>query len=214
MKSDPEFPLSPGSSTLGASWTEAGALILIKAATPLRPLDFSKVSVQRPGEQAGHPDQCCPVLDEFRKAVAMAKGSFGLAMLVLAVAVGLATPSHAQAPGTVNVVFAKAGLIVGAGGGRGVLTYRGRDYPFRVSGLSLGITIGASAMRLTGRVSGLRELRDFSGIYDAVGAGGALVGGFGGVQLTNKKGVMITLQGLEAGLEFAANRSGIRISLQ
>jgi hypothetical protein len=144
----------------------------------------------------------------------MAKRSFGLAMLVLAVAAGLATQSHAQAPGTVNVVFAKAGLIVGAGRGRGVLTYRGRDYPFRVSGLSLGITIGASAMRLTGRVSGLRELRDFSGIYDAVGAGGALVGGMGGVQLTNKKGVMITLQGLEAGLEFAANRSGIRISLQ
>jgi hypothetical protein len=41
-----------------------------------------------------------------------------------------------------------------------------------------------------------------------------LVGGFGGVQLTNNKGVNITLQGLEAGLEFAANRSGIRISLQ
>jgi hypothetical protein len=79
-------------------------------------------------------------------------------------------------PGTVNVVFAKAGLIVGAGEGRGVLTYRGRDYPFRVSGLSLGITIGASAIRLTGGVSELRELRDFSGIYDAVGAGGALVG--------------------------------------
>jgi hypothetical protein len=85
-----------------------------------------------------------PVLDEFPKAVAMAKRSFGLAMMVLAVTVGLATQSHAQAPGTVNVVFARAGLIVGAGRGRGVLTYRGRDYPFRVSGLSLGITIGAS----------------------------------------------------------------------
>jgi hypothetical protein len=73
-------------------------------------------------------------------------------MLVLAVAAGLAMPSYAQAPGTVSVVFAKAGLIVGAGGGRGVLTYRGRDYPFRVAGLSLGITIGASAMRLTTRL--------------------------------------------------------------
>lgn len=140
--------------------------------------------------------------------------SAGLVMLSLVVADGSATPSHAQAPGYVSVVFAKAGLVVGAGRGRGVLTYRGRDYPFQVSGLSLGITIGASAMRLTGRVSGLRELKDFSGSYDAVGAGGALVGGFGGVQLTNRKGVTITLQGVQAGLEFAANRSGIRISLQ
>ena len=135
-------------------------------------------------------------------------------MLFVVVASGLATPSYAQAPGYVSVVFARAGLIVGAGGGRGVLTYRGRDYPFRVSGLSLGIAIGASAMRLTGRVSGLRELQDFSGSYDAVGAGGALVGGFGGVQLSNKKGVTITLQGAVTGVEFAANRSGIRISLQ
>jgi hypothetical protein len=36
-----------------ASGTEAGALILIKAAPPLRPLDFAKVLIQRPGEQAG-----------------------------------------------------------------------------------------------------------------------------------------------------------------
>src|SRR5262249_30378857 len=116
--------------------------------------------------------------------------------------------------GYVSIAFAKAGLIVGAGAGRGVLTYRGRDYPFRVSGLSVGLTAGATAMRLTGRVSGLREISDFSGTYDAVGAGGALVGGFGGVQLSNKKGVTMTLQGTEAGLGFAANRSGIRISLQ
>ena len=153
-----------------------------------------------------------PVLDVFRNGAAV--GRYGLMTLLLIVAAGLPMPSHAQAPGYVSVVFAKAGLVVGAGGGRGVLTYRGRDYPFRVSGLSIGLTAGASAMRLTGRVSGLRELKDFSGAYDAVGAGAALVGGFGGVQLTNKKGVTMALQSAEAGLGFAANRSGIRISLQ
>jgi hypothetical protein len=144
----------------------------------------------------------------------MRKHLAGLAMVVLVICTGFATSSHAQAPGYVRVVFAKAGLIAGAGGGRGVLTYRGRDYPFRVSGLSLGVTIGASAMRLKGRVSGLREVKDFAGTYDAVGGGGAFVGGVGGVQLTNKKGVMITLQGIETGMEFAANRSAIRISLR
>ena len=144
----------------------------------------------------------------------MRKHLAGLAMVVLVICAGLATSSHAQAPGYVRVVFAKAGLIAGAGGGRGVLTYRGRDYPFRVAGLSLGVTFGASAMRLTGRVSGLREVKDFAGTYDAAGGGGAFVGGVGGVQLTNKKGVIITLQGIEVGMEFAANRSAIRISLQ
>ena len=91
--------------------------------------------------------------------------------------------------GYVSVVFAKAGLIVGAGRGRGVLTYRGRDYPFRVSGLSLGIAAGASAMRLTGHVSGLRDVKDFAGTYDAVGGSGALIGGASGVHMANAKGV-------------------------
>ena len=154
------------------------------------------------------------VVDALRNAATMGRNSAGLAALLLLVGAGVPTPSHAQAPGYVSIAFARAGLVVGAGAGRGVLTYRGRDYPFRASGLSVGLSAGASAMRLTGRVSGLRELKDFSGTYDAVGGGGALVGGFGGVQLTNKKGVTITLQGAVAGLEFAANRSGIRISLQ
>jgi hypothetical protein len=143
----------------------------------------------------------------------MGKYSPGLAALVVPmICAVLATPSHAQAPGYLRVVFAKAGLIVGAGGGRGVLTYHGRDYRFRVSGLSLGVTVGASAMRLTGSVSGLREVKDFAGTYHAVGGGGAFVGGVGGVKLSNKKGVSITLQGIEAGMEFAANRSAITFS--
>ena len=135
------------------------------------------------------------------------------AVAVLVVCGGCVGPSYAQAPGSIRVVFVKAALVAGAGGGRGVLTYRGHDYPFRVSGISLGVAAGASAMRLTGRVSNLRELRDFEGDYDAVG-GGAFVGGLGAVQLTNARGVMITLQGLRAGMEFAANTSSIRISLR
>jgi hypothetical protein len=144
----------------------------------------------------------------------MWKYGAGLAMAILVACTGLPRPSHAQAMGEVRVVFAKAGLIAGAGAGRGVLAYRGHDYPFRVSGLSLGVTIGGSVLRFTGRVTGLREVKDFAGTYDAAGGGGAFLGGVGGVQLTNKKGVSITLQGVEAGMEFAANRSGIRISLR
>ncbi len=144
----------------------------------------------------------------------MIKYLAGVFASILFICIGFATPSCAQAAGYVRVVFAKAGLIAGTGGGRGVLTYRGHNYPFRVAGLSLGMTVGASVMRLTGRASGLRDVKGFAGTYDAVGGGGAWIGGVGGVQLSNGKGVSITLQGVEAGLEFAANRSTIRISLQ
>ena len=125
-----------------------------------------------------------------------------------------ATPSLAQAPGYVRVKFVKAGLMVGAGGGSGVLTYRGRDYPFRVSGLSLGVTAGASVSRLEGWASGIRQVSDFAGSYSSVGGCGAFVGGFGSVHLGNEKGVVIALRGPRAGMEFAANLGDISISLK
>lgn len=124
------------------------------------------------------------------------------------------TPSLAQAPGYVRVKLAKAALVMGGGGGTGVLTYRGRDYPFRVSGLSIGFAAGVSISRLEGWASGIKEVSDFAGIYSSIGGGGAFVGGAGGVQLGNEKGVRIALRGGRAGMEFAGNLSQIVISLK
>ncbi len=150
---------------------------------------------------------------ERRRVLLRAIAAYLAAIALFASAVP-ATPSLAQAPGYVRVKLVKAGLMVGAGGGSGVLTYRGRDYPFRVSGLSLGVTAGASVGRLKGWASGIRHVSDFAGTYRSVGGGGTFVGGFGGVQLGNEKGVKIALQGHRAGMEFAANLSEVRISLK
>jgi hypothetical protein len=133
-------------------------------------------------------------------------------MTALAVAVGVAAPSHAIT-GTVRLTVAKAGFVVGAGGGRGTLTFRHRNYPFTVQGLSLGVTAGASISKLVGRAAYINELSDFSGTYTVVGGGAALIGGVSGVQLKNDKGVIITLQGAKAGLELAANISTVVITL-
>jgi hypothetical protein len=136
-----------------------------------------------------------------------------LAAMALLAAIVPATPSLAQASGHVRLKIVKAGLLVGGGVGSGVLTYRGRGYPFRLSGLSLGITAGATVGRLKGWASGIREVSDFAGAYNSVGGGAALIGGLSGVQLRNDKGVVITLQGPKAGIEFAANLGEVRISL-
>jgi len=142
----------------------------------------------------------------------------GLRLLaVLLLALGLAspvTPSFAQAAGHVRVKIVKAGLLLGGGAGRGVLTYRGKTYPFRITGLSFGITAGATIGRLDGWASDIREVGDFAGTYSSVGGGFALVGGLNGVHLRNEKGVNIVLQGPKAGLELAANISQITISLR
>src|ERR1700755_2130190 len=148
-----------------------------------------------------------------RKAETMSS-TIRVALIALFALVLPVKSSLAQAPGYVRVKLVKAGLMVGAGGGSGVLTYRGRNYPFRVSGLSLGVTAGASVSRLEGWASGIRQVSDFAGTYSSVGSGGALVGGIGGVRLGNEKGVVISLKGPRAGMEFAANNVKISISLK
>jgi len=135
----------------------------------------------------------------------------------LLLALGLAAPatlSFAQAAGHVRVKIIKAGLLVGGGAGSGTLVYRGKTYPFKVTGLSFGITAGATIGRLDGWASDIRDVGDFAGTYSSVGGGFALVGGVNGVHLRNEKGVTIVLQGPKAGLELAANLSTIVISLK
>src|SRR5712675_3554680 len=79
---------------------------------------------------------------------------------------GMATSAQAET-GAVRVVFTKGGFIIGVGGGRGVLTFRGRNYPFRVSGMSVGATIGASTNLLAGKALNLRGPGDLAGNYSA-----------------------------------------------
>src|SRR3954447_3012108 len=97
---------------------------------------------------------------------------FGINVALIAVLAGVAgfsTPSQAET-GQVAVVFTKGGFIVGVGGGEGVLTYRGRKYPFIVSGMSVGFTIGASTTKFVGRALNLRGPGDLAGSYATGGA--------------------------------------------
>ncbi len=73
-----------------------------------------------------------------------------VALFGLLTSAAVATPALAET-GAVSVVFTKGGFIVGVGGGEGVLTFRGRHYPFTVSGASIGFTVGASTTKLVGK---------------------------------------------------------------
>jgi hypothetical protein len=143
---------------------------------------------------------------------------FGLQIIKLGLAgfilsAGLTTSTRADT-GSVRVVFTKAGFILGVGGGNGVLTFRGHHYPFNVSGMSVGFTIGASTTQLTGHASNLRSPGDIQGHYAVIGAGGALAAGAGGVQLQNEKGVILQLAGGKVGVELSAAVGGVTIALR
>jgi hypothetical protein len=133
-----------------------------------------------------------------------------LGILWLAV---ISTALHAET-GSVAVVFTKGGVILGVGRGEGVLTFRGGYYPFTVSGMSVGFTIGASTTRFVGRALNLRGPASIEGTYSAVGVGGALAGGAGGVQLQNANGVILQLSGPKVGVELSAAVAGVSIRLK
>ncbi|GLR84513.1 hypothetical protein [Bradyrhizobium iriomotense] len=132
---------------------------------------------------------------------------------VLAGVAGFSTPSRAET-GQVAVVFTKGGLIIGVGGGEGVLTLRGKHYPFTVSGMSVGFTVGASTTKLVGRALNLKGPQSIEGSYAAGGAGGAVAAGAGAVQLQNANGVILQLSGPKVGAEVSAAVGGVTIRLK
>jgi len=137
----------------------------------------------------------------------------GLIALAVTLSPGVVASGWA-ATGTVYVEIAKAGFIVGVGGGRGTLVFQGRRYPLSVGGLSIGATIGASKADLVGRAYNLRRASDIAGTYTAVGVGAAAGGGASSIRLQNARGVVLDLRGRNIGLELNANVSGIEIGLR
>jgi hypothetical protein len=145
-----------------------------------------------------------------RVALAALLGIFWLA--------AISTALHAET-GSVAVVFTKGGLILGVGRGEGVLTFRGRHYPFTVAGISVGGTIGASTTKLVGQAFNLQGPESIEGTYSAVGAGAALAGGAGSVRLRNNNGVItnvviLQLSGPKVGVELSAAVAGVTIRLK
>jgi hypothetical protein len=136
-----------------------------------------------------------------------------VALLGLIATAGLSSPSRAET-GAVTVVFTKGGFILGVGGGNGVLVFRGHRYPFTVSGMSVGFTIGASTTKFVGRALNLRSPYDLAGSYGAASAGGAIAAGAGGVQLQNAKGVILQLSGPKIGAEVSAAVGGVTIAMR
>jgi hypothetical protein len=72
----------------------------------------------------------------------------------------------------------------------------------------------ASTTKLVGRALNLRRPESIEGSYGAVGAGGAIAGGAGGVQLRNNNGMILQLSGPKIGAEVSAAVGGVTIRLK
>jgi outer membrane immunogenic protein len=111
--------------------------------------------------------------------------------------------------------FTQRGVAIGVGisWGEGVLTFNGKDYPFKIHGLSFN-DIGISEEKATGKVFYLNKIEDFSGSYNAAGSEATMGKGVGAVVMKNQKGVAIELITLSKGVKVALSVDGVEIKLK
>ena len=138
----------------------------------------------------------------------------GLLIVGSMMVVSTSTPAVAQGPdATVKTTGTSVAAGIGFSWGSGVLTYKGKEYPFSISGLTAG-DIGIASAQLTGEVFNLKKLEDFSGNYTAAGAGAAVGGGAGVAAMKNQNGVEMTLTASAQGVRFALPVAGVNIKLK
>ncbi len=141
---------------------------------------------------------------------------FRAAVTVLVIALagaGLVSAVRADS-GTIGFQVIKGGWIIGASGGSGTLYFHGRRYPISIGGLSAGFLFGASATNFYGTVTNIRGPYDVAGIYGALGGGAALGVGGQAIVLRNEEGAILTLSGMQVGLQINADLSGLSVSVR
>jgi len=125
---------------------------------------------------------------------------------------GASGPSQAGS-GTVRLHIVKAGFIIGAGGGSGVLYYNGHRYPLSIGGIGIG-SLGIAAVDLVGTASNLHSPADIVGTYGAAGAGATIVGGAQVATLQNERGVVLNVHGVQAGFQVSLGLAGMTINFR
>jgi len=116
--------------------------------------------------------------------------------------------------GTVSIEETQFGLIIGGSFGGGILTFDGKQYPFKLGGLSLGASIGMAKIAAVGEVYDLKKVEDFAGTYVKLDGNVSLGGGVGGMTMKNEHGVIMNLRGTSQGLQFTIGASGVTVTLE
>ena len=138
--------------------------------------------------------------------------------LVVAVMTGFtqAASHHSGPDATLRLSGGSFALGIGFRWGSGTLTYKGKDYPVKVNGLSIG-KVGMTGVSAIGEVFNLKHLQDFNGHYN-VGAEGTrgvtIAKGKAGTLMTNQAGVIVRVSATQTGLDVNATGGGVDMQIQ
>ena len=138
----------------------------------------------------------------------------GLVLLVLGVITGFTEAAKQERPdATLQLSGGSVAAGIGFSWGKGTLTYKGKDYPISVNGLSLG-KVGITGASASGEVYNLKKLKNFDGNYTAAGAGMTVAGGRSAVTMSNQNGVRVRLISTTRGVDVTLGGGGVEMRLK
>ena len=125
---------------------------------------------------------------------------------------GLGGAQEKKPDATLTLSEGSVAVGIGYSWGKGVLSYRGKTYPVKVDGLTVG-EVGVTRASAVGNVFNLRRLEDFPGNYAAAGAGATVGGGAGVTAMKNQNGVVIEMRSTTQGASIKLGAEGLKLSL-
>ena len=128
---------------------------------------------------------------------------------------GLAFAKEAAKKPDATLKLSEGQVAVGIGWswGKGVLTYKGKEYPFKVEGLSVG-DVGITKAEAEGKVYNLKKIEDFGGKYLSGSAQATLALGAGATAMQNDKGVVLHLFPKTKGVNLKLAGEGVKFTLE
>ena len=134
---------------------------------------------------------------------------------MVAALAGLALAAEKEKPPDATPTLSAGQVPVGVGWswGQGVLTLKGKDYPFKVGGLSV-LDVGVTKAEAEGKVFNLKKLEDFNGTYVSAAAEATLGVGAGATAMKNEKGVVIYLFPKTKGVSLKLAGEGVKFTLE
>jgi hypothetical protein len=139
-------------------------------------------------------------------------------LLVVGVMTGFTQAATHESKPDATLRFSGGSFALGIGfrWGSGTLTYKGKNYPVKVNGFSVG-KVGVTGSSAYGEIFNLKHLQDFNGHYNVGGAGtrGVTLGsGKAGTLMSNQAGVIVRLAATQQGLDVNVTGGGVDMQIQ
>jgi hypothetical protein len=136
-----------------------------------------------------------------------------MAMVMFLGLSGIVCAQEKKPDATLTLTEGQVAVGIGWSWGKGVLTYQGKQYPFKVKGLSVG-DVGITKASASGKVYRLEKLENFNGTYSGGSAQGTIGGGAGATRIQNQNGVILELVSRTKGVNLKLAGEGVEFILE